>query len=226
MSRHLVAFRRIGGSPPPEREMLEIDDDGEARLWRSIGHVVGRFGGPAPHVGKLRELVKAAESVDPPDEAEDAEVPADAPIEEIEVGGRTVSFEEGVDPDGPWGALAKACRNLMTELLDQPLAAIRIAAHDAGSIRLEHVGSAAVTVELDAAEAKLELWRDRRLASHASTGPLGGGRLDAGPGWTLDIDVRGIDPGDGGRLTARVEFVADDEGVYVPMSVNAPPLDL
>jgi hypothetical protein len=223
VSEPLVAFRRIGGRWPPEREMLEVDADGDARLWRSIGHVVGRFAGPVPNFAELRDLVKTAENADPPTPAA---VPPDAPVEELEAGGRKFHFEEGVDPDGPWGKLANTCRRLMTTLMDKQLAVIRIESHGVGSIRLEHAGSGKLTVELDEAKATLELWRDGKVASQAEAGPLGGGRVEAGPDWSLEIDVPGIDATGGGRLTSRVTFVADDEGVFVPMSVSAPPVDI
>jgi len=114
----------------------------------------------------------------------------------------------------------------MTELLDEPVAAIRIGSHGVDKIRLENAGSKPLTMDLDSATAVLELWRDRRVASHSSSGPLGGCRVEAAPGWTLEIDVPGIDSEDAGRLTARVELVADNEGVFVPMSVSPAPRDL
>jgi hypothetical protein len=50
--------------------------------------------------------------------------------------------------------------------------------------------------------------------------------VEAGPGWPVEIDVPGIDSEGAGRLTARVQLMADDEGVYVPMSVSAASRDL
>ncbi len=48
----IVTYRRVGGmQPPPDRELLTIDDDGSFTLWRSVGWAtypptpVGRFSG-------------------------------------------------------------------------------------------------------------------------------------------------------------------------------------
>jgi hypothetical protein len=90
--------------------------------------------------------------------------------------------------------------------------------------RLEHRGTATLALELDHAQLVLTLWRDGQEAGRAGTGPLAAGRVEAGPGWALDLEVPGAPDPSGGILLARVELVAEDAGVLVPMSVQAEPL--
>ncbi len=221
-----VEFRRLGGAPPPEREVLAVDGEGRFTLWRSISSpVVGRFAGTVPDQGGLAALVAAVEGEPGTGEVE---VPADAPVEEVEVGGVLAAAEADLDPPGPWGPLLRACRQLSESLTDQPEAAVALVAVGGGDRPtrwlLEHRGTATLPLELDHAELTLTLWRDGQQAGTAGTGPLAAGRVEAGPGWALDLEVPEAPDPTGGILLAKVELVAMDGGVLVPMSVQAEPL--
>ena len=218
-----VEFRRLGGAPPPEREVLQVEGDGRFTLWRSIGSpAVGRFSGVVPDPAALAALVA---DVDGEPGTGRVELPAGAPVEEVEVGGAVAAAEADLDPPGPWGPLQAACRRLAQSLTDQPEAAVALVAVDApGRWRLEHRGTGLLPLELEHAELVLTLWRDGREAGSARTGPLGAGRVEAGPGWTFDLEVPGVPDPAGGILLARLELVGEDAGVLVPMSVQADPV--
>jgi hypothetical protein len=218
-----VEFRRLGGAPPPEREVLQVDGDGRFTLWRSIGSpAVGRFSGGVPDPAGLAALVAAVEGEQGTGRVE---VPAGAPVEEVEVGGAVAAAEADLNPPGPWGPLLAACRRLTESLTDQPDAAVALVGVEApGRWRLEHRGTGVLPLELDHAELLLTLWRDGQQAGTAGTGPLGAGRVEAGPGWTLELDVPGAPDPSGGILLARLELVGEDGGVLVPMSVQAEPV--
>jgi len=49
----------------------------------------------------------------------------------------------------------------------------------------------------------------------------GFGRVDAGPGWTMQLAAPAVDAWGGGTLVAVASFVADDAGIYVPVAITA-----
>lgn len=213
-----ITFRRISNHPPPERELLTIDDDGGFSMWRSTGFVGGRFAGTVPDAGRVLRLVESAARVPGP---ETAALPPGASLEEVEVDGRAARFEARRDVVGPWGELLSELRVLLEALCAQPLAAVAAVVVAADRIRLEHRGSASLPVELDAARVTVDVWRDGRQVATSGTGPLGLGRIDAGPGWAVDVEVSDLDTVGGGILVARVSLVADDGGIYVPVTLTA-----
>jgi hypothetical protein len=215
----LLAFRRFNDAPPPERELLTIEDGGAYALWRSIGPVVGRFGGRVPELEALRRLVEATSNVAAPDRSE---FTPDASVEELEVGDVTATVEADDRPEGPWGELFAACRRLLAELTDQPIAAVAATIESHDRLRLDHRGTEALPLELEFARAELRLWSEGQLAATAVVEGLGPGRVEAGPGWSLTVEAPGIEADAAGILTAAVSLVADDGGVYVPLEV-APP---
>jgi hypothetical protein len=215
----MLRFQRLSGYPPPEREMLDIADDGTFTLWRSMGPVVGRFGGKVPDRDELAALVAAVEGSDPP---EPGELPADAATETVETDGGTATVEAGEAVDGPWGDLFAAGRKLADELRDQPVAAIAIEVDASdGVVRLTQRGDGVLPLELDRARVSARAWKDGRQAGGGTTDELGLGRVEAGPGWSTSIDLPDTDAPSGARLTVEASFVADDEGIYVPVVASA-----
>ena len=76
-----------------------------------------------------------------------------------------------------------------------------------------------MTLELDSLPVSLTLWRDAREAARGSAA-ASAGRVEAGPGWSLDVPRASIDLGGGGKLVAVASFIAEDEGVFVPMAAT------
>jgi len=214
----LVAFRRLNDAPPPERELLTVADDGTAEGWRSSGPVIGRFAGPVADPAGLRASVDAVAGVDPP---VTSEAPPDASIETVEVEGCAASVEAGLPMDGPWGALLEACREVLDAVVEAPVAAIGADLAPSGELRLEHRGTEALAIEPASLRAELVLWRDGREAGRASVAGPGGSRIEAGPGWSLELPAPSLDLAGGGRLVATVSLVADDGGIDVPVTITA-----
>jgi hypothetical protein len=218
----LVEFKRLADAPPPERELLVVEDDGRAVAWRSNGRAVGRFAGPVRNAGGLRAAAESAMQADPP--AVDGPR-ADASVEVVTTAGRTARVAARRPVEGPWSALVEACRSELDAITGSPLAAIAGVVLPGGRLRLEHRGTEPLPVELGALAATFKLWREGRLAASASI-PAGGapgnlGSLEAGPGWTLELGPDGLDLAGGGILAVEATFVADDGGVYVPMRITA-----
>jgi hypothetical protein len=219
-----VVFRRLSSAPPPERELLTVEEGGAFTMWRSLGPVVGRFAGTLPDPARLAALAAAAGGAAPP--SGPGELPSGASVDFLEVGDSSARVEAEGGVPGPWGALLDACRQLLGDLTDQPLAALTLRADDPSRPRLDHRGQATLPLELDSAAVTVELWRDGVQAVVAGSGPLGLGRVDAGPGWSVTVEIGAVDVSRGGLLTARASLVADDDGVFVPLTLMCPPVRL
>jgi hypothetical protein len=214
----LVEFRRLSDTPPPERELLEVADDGTATAWRSNGAAIGRFAGPVADASDLRTFVAAAREADPP---EPGEVPPGASVETIETGGATGRVVSRRQVAGPWAPLVEACRAILGEIVESPVAAIGLVLAADGGMRLEHRGTEPLAVELASLAGGLKLWRDGvQVGGGPARGP-DADRVEAGPGWALELALSDLDTTGGGILVGEVTFVADDGGVYVPVRLSA-----
>ncbi|HEY6569138.1 MAG TPA: hypothetical protein VIZ22_02560 [Candidatus Limnocylindrales bacterium] len=218
----LVTWRRLSSMPPPERELLDVEADGSFRLWRSIAPVVGRFGGslPAGVVSELEGLVSAVGSAAAP---RPGSLPADASVEQLEVGGARSVFEAGAEADPPWGDLLAACRRIADARTDAPVAAIALEVgltDGRARIRLVQRGTGTLPVELASGRAKVAVWRGMENPANALAG-FDLGRVEAGPGWdaetTAELPV--LEAGD--KVTATVTFIVDDGGVFIPVAMSA-----
>lgn len=214
----LVVFRRLSSAPPPERELLTVADDGRVEAWRSNGAAVGRFAGTAPDLEALRAAVAAARAGSAPAAAE---LPAGASVEEVEIEGATARFEARAPVDGAWAPLVEACRSLLDSVVASPVAAIGLDLDEGGGMRLEHRGTETLPIELASLRTELVLWRDGAEAARGGTSDLGLGRVEAGPGWAVELQAPSMDLSGGGKLVATASFVADDGGVFVPVTITA-----
>jgi hypothetical protein len=214
----LVTFARIAFSPPPLRELLAVGADGAATGWRSNGPAVGRFASRVETMEPLRAAIAglAAGAGQSPDSLE---LVPDAAWEEIGAAGQTARFAADDEVVGPWGAVVDQCRQLLEKVSESPTAAIVALVDAGGHVRLEHRGDDSLPLELAALKVLLTLWRDGQEAARAATGTRGE-RVEAGPGWSLDLPDASIDLRGGGKLVAEASFTADDEGVLVPVSVT------
>ncbi len=222
-ARSRVAFARLSDAPPPAREMLAVAADGSWTAWRSIGAAIGRFAGAAgtgaADAGeRIVELAEAAAAAEPP---RAGELPPDATVDSLEVAGRSATIGSRDEPEGPWGALFAACRGLIEAATDHPAAAIALVIAGPDRVRLEQRGAGALTVELGEAPVQGAVWTPAGEFVATGTGRLPAGRVEAGPGWSLDVALEGIDAATEGQLVVSVSFVADDGGVYIPVTLAA-----
>lgn len=214
----LVSFARIAFSPPPLREMLAVGAEGSATGWRSNGPIVGRFAGRVDDIESLQAAIAGLDAKGGPTPGPLELVP-DAAWEEVQAAGRTARFAADDEVEGPWGALVDRCRALLDEVTESPSAAIVVLVDADGHVRLEHRGDGTLPLELDSLQVALTLWRDNREAARAVTG-TSAGRVEAGPGWSLDVPDASIDLEGGGTLMAVASFIAEDDGVVVPMAAS------
>jgi hypothetical protein len=214
----LLRLTRLSAAPPPARDLLRVEEDGSMTGWRSQGDVVGAFAGPAPDLGRLRSLVTAAVGVPPP--AHEGAYPHDGTVETLQAGEAEFEVDAHARPDGPWGELLSAARELLDDTLPtMPAGAVALVVA-AGAPRLEHRGERPITLELGSGWAEVTRWRDDAPVGDAETRDLGLGRVEAGPGWSAEVTLRAPDGEAGDLLTASAWFVADDGGVHVPVVVT------
>ncbi len=213
----LVTYRRLADAPPPERELLELDPDGSARVWRSNGPAIGRFGGTLDDVAALRAAVASAAAADPPAVGS---LPSGAAVEVVDAAGRTARLEARAPVEGPWAPLVERCRRVLDAQVEAPLAAIAGVLDVDGGLRLEHRGTAVLPVELGALAVDFTLWRD---GAEAARGRITGsplGHAEAGPGWATTIPSPEPDLAGSGTLVVVASFVADDAGIDVPVAIT------
>jgi hypothetical protein len=222
-----VELRRLDDRFPPLRELLFVEPDGGFRMWRSNAAVVGWFAGRLPDAAGFASLAEAAAAEEPPASPGGATRPADAVVDELRVGEMTFATAPWDRGSGAWGVLLAACRELLEALLDQPAAAVALVLPSLdqgapGTARLEHRGEGVLPVELGAASISVEAYTDAggRVGFATAEGP-GLRHVDAGPGWTADLSIPPLDVQAGTEIVVRVTFVADDEGVVVPVQLSA-----
>ncbi len=219
MSR--VTFARLSDAPPPLREMLDVEADGSWRAWRSVGQAIGRFAGDGATT--LAALAERAATESPPPTGE---LPPDASVDRITItqAGRrrshVRSFGSTQRPAGAWGELVAACRALLDDAIAHPTAAIGLVVTAPDLVRLEHRGDGPLPIELGSAQVEATVWKDGAFVV-AGSGQIVAGHVDAGPGWSLEVPLTGIDPSASGDAVVFVSFVADDGGVYIPVTLSA-----
>jgi hypothetical protein len=223
-----VSIVRSGGrTAPPDRERLEIADDGTFTMWRSVrSPAVGRFAGrlDGPNAERMRGLAAAAAALDPP---AGKQLPG-AATETITVDGVSLRTGSSGGPDGPWGDLVGALRALLRELVTQPAAAIALeVANDGSSAKLVHRGEDEIDVDLSALTVRAVVWgpgwEQRGEWSSDEGGPA---RTTAGPGWSYDLPFGHgltVNPGDALHAFARFGLFDGDAGVAAMASLDPAP---
>ncbi len=213
-----VELRRLDDRFPPLRELLFVEPDGRFRMWRSNADLVGRLGGRVPDPAAFAELARAAAGERPP--AGPEPVP-DSAEDELRVGDRSLSTRPGQHAPGSWGDLLETCRGLLAALLDQPTAAVALELPAPDRIRIVHRGTEVLPIELGSMGIGIDVYRDTtRLGSAAPAVPEVH-HVDAGPGWFLDVPVTPVDVPPGAMRLVRVQFVAVDDGVFVPVELSS-----
>jgi hypothetical protein len=223
-----VSFLRLSSAPPPLRETLEVEDDGSWRAWRSNATAVGRFAGDERGGRRVLDAARAARASGPPPPASAGGV-LDEATDELDIDNTAVEVAYGDTPAGPWGDALAAARDLIADAANHPLAAVALRIMEPGRLRLEHRGSETLEVELGSGRFEAIVYDAAGLPTDSTFGPVDLGQITAGPGWSAELQVEPIAPPPGGKVEVEVSFVADDDGVYVPVSVSgswtAPPVD-
>jgi hypothetical protein len=204
----IVRMFRMGGIPPSENEKVVTVDDGRLAVWRSTGvpaagSFVGQLSGPESDAiqALARRCVEAGDLTR-------AAAP-DAAIDTVMLDGARAEVGHLDRPDGPWGELLDALRPLL-DRTDQPYAAIGLEVSPAGDrASLRHLGEAVVRVDLSRLRVEVRHVTPAGDAAGAwagEPGEVGGGPVEAGPGWTQELPFEhGLEAGSGSlRLTVGV----------------------
>lgn len=211
----LLRLARLSDAPPPARELLEVGDDGRFSGWRSQGPVVGAFRGTVAGIDGLRGLVERASASSPPGAGD---LPLDATVDSLAAAGRELRVAASGTPEGAWGELLRAARTILEDEVPRaPWAAIELLVTHTAPPRLVHRGEAPLVLELGAGWAEVTRWRDGVPAGSAETRDLGAAREEAGPGWSLEVPLAVPEGAASDLVTASAWFVAEDEGVLVPV---------
>ncbi len=213
-----LTFRRTSDSPPAEHEMLEIDADGSFAMWRSTGRMVGRFAGVVPDIEALVHDADRALRSSP---AGSDRIAMDATLERIDVDGHQAAIAADLTLDGWWGVLLKRCRALMSELCEQPKAAIEIDLDNPSAPRLVHRGTEPLVLELIQPAATVGVWRDRdQTAEYWGYADIIE-TVSAEHGWQLEIPVPDARPRHGDNVIVEIALDVYHDGVPLRVHVSA-----
>jgi hypothetical protein len=211
-------YRRAGGQPPSDAELLDLDG-AEFTLVRTIGGPrVGCFAGRVlgdvvATVDRLAAAVAAQGDL--------ATVPPrDAALETLELGGVRLRGGHHQRPDGAWAEAIALARRLVDELTDSPVAALGLDVVDDGATaRVRHLGDEPVVVDLAGATARADHTAgDGRLLGswQGDVHPLAVNPVETGPGWALDVGlVHGFTLAPGDVLTVILVFGLVVDGAAV-----------
>lgn len=175
-------FRNDGATTPATAEYVEVAEDGAITGWRGVAPVVGWFQGRLSDTAwdALGAHIARVGAVDP------GPPPPGAATETLELPGRDPVVVSGVGSDGPLGGLVSDARRLLdVTMLNRPRAAVAL---EVGrSARLVHRGRDPLTLDLAAVTVQAHHWRGYYEPAGSATEVLTGDRVEAGPGWTLDL---------------------------------------
>lgn len=223
---NVVTFRRSGGrAGPREQEDLAVHADGSFTIWRAVNAgPIGRFGGALD--GADADAVRAAVAAAAGTAGPPASMVLDAVSETVTIGQERVTVGRHDVPDGPWGDLFVLLRRLVDQGTDQPVAAVALETDARGTFaRLVQRGPDALEVDLSRVTIGAQAFGPGySIHGRWSTVVEAGGRGPATPGWTLDLPFEhGLEVSDGRVVQVRVEFVAYDGVLAVPVMTVASP---
>ncbi len=205
---HLLRYRSTGGQPPPDHELLTIDEDGRFTMWRSIGRAssppspVGSFAGTMD-VAELRSLGTAPRgNVELP-------LPSDAATEVIDLGHSRLVGPNGGRVPQDWEPLVSYVRGLLGSLTGSPLAALGLSVDPSA---LVHLGPDALRVDFSRASVRAVRW-DGAAVVDSWEGRLDVPATEVGPDWSMPVpaDPRFVDA-PSIAVTVEVEGFAVHDG--------------
>jgi hypothetical protein len=225
-----IRYTRSGGrTPPRDREVLEIGDDGAFTLWRSVGSATDPPTPVGSFAGKLeaRDRTAITKLADAARQAGDLNIrpKPDSSTETISLDGATARLGALDQPEEPWGPLITRLRELLGELTSKPRAALALeVTPDGTAARLVQQGSDSLELDLTKLTVRAVLWKeyDKRGDWHAKdvSNP---GRITADPGWSLDLPFdHGFHIGSGEEVVAYVTCSAFDGDQAILVALTSP----
>ncbi len=134
--------------------------------------------------------------------------PPGSSVETLEVPGRDPVVVTGMDE-------AEPLRELLDEMVDSPRAAVGL---DGG--RLVHRGTDPLELDLTTVAVQAYFWKGYYEPAGQASEVLAGERVEAGPGWTLDLPALDPPPGDDITTHVTVDFAIVANGNVVPVQVQ------
>jgi len=194
----LVSFRRLGGRPPADDEAVTIAVDGTFTAHRTLGgRRIGRFAGTLP-AATLRALTREVEAVAAADDVA-IPTPADGATETVRLGRRDRAKAGSNERlPKPWAALVGRLRAVLRdEVVEWPVAALELQDASDGGVRLAHIGTEPLELDLAGASwqvtrldaQQLPVARTNGTLDAAAAGEALGAWTRAVPGWTLDVPL-------------------------------------
>lgn len=210
----MILFTRTAPGRPPRSAGLKVDEQGAVVGWQSSGQRVGRFGRTLDD-GERDALVAAlaAAAGAPPGAAPEGASGGGA-TEQVNAEGFGLSLGAGVVPPEPAATLVRLLRDLHTDLLDHPVAALEldVSTGSPATASLRHVGDQAIVVRLvDVSVRTSNFDADSAIADQSTVGLGVSIEGPVEPGWTQSIDGLEIgEPIAGGFRTVKVDGAAVD----------------
>lgn len=196
-------YRNDGSTSPATAESIELADDGAFTGWRTVAPVVGWFAGSvtSDRMVGLRAAVDAVATTS-------ALPPPGSSVETLDVPGRDPLVVTGVDA-------AEPLRELLDEMVASPRSAVGLDGR-----RLVHRGSEPLTLDLSTVVVRAVHWRGYYEPAGDASEVIAADRIEAGPGWSLELPPLPPPPGDDitTHLTVDLAIVAD--GTAVPVQVQ------
>jgi hypothetical protein len=211
-----VKYRREGGMPPPDHEVLTINQDGRYQLWRTMARAsrppspVGRFSGsiPAEEWSGLRRAIDACRGAD----AIELSLPPDAAQEKVILGKRISSWADDATPPPPFDALTSELRRLLGALTKSPEAAITLSLDGTSKAMLRHVGTDKLELNMSMARVRAVRREDDAAVEEWTAELNGPDQVIAEPGWEYDLP---FDHSFGdARVTAHVDDLLAFDGEF------------
>jgi hypothetical protein len=219
-SRHREAliFRREGGMPPPDHEVLTLDAGGSFDLWRTIARAsrppspVGRFRGQVDgdEWSQLARMIDACRRAP----AVELSLPPDAAQDKVVLGKRISTWADDKTPPAPFDTLAAELRRLLGSLTASPEAAIAAEITGQQAAQLVHLGVKPLELDLTQARVRAVRWGDDGAAAEEWTADVGGPRsVAAGPDWSYQLPFE--HPfGAGATVSVHVDEVLAFDGEF------------
>ena len=227
----IIRYARSGGQPPPpDREILTIEEDGSFTMWRSIGSAVqppspvGRFSGQL-NDQNLVSLKAAIEAVNLEGDLVIKLKPGSAVVN-IDTGQVKARMGNHDEPDNSWLQLAELLKGLLKQLSQYPEAAMILTVSDDGQkTRLKHLGRRSLQLDLSQLTVRAVLWEGYKKVDDWTLSE-GGAKEDdpttADIGWQMDLPFEHLfEPRDGQSVVAYVTLSIFHEGRFIPVRLTS-----
>jgi len=187
----LVEYRRQGGYPPADDELLRIEDDGAFLLVRTVGGPrVGRFAGALSRQ-RLTELEKLLGRA-----VEEDVAPAGLPphvIETVTTAGTRISVAALTKSSSGGARILRRLRTMSEALTAQPVAALQMEVAPSGQrATVQAIGAEPVHLDADRAELGYDLFGEGEELLTSANHPIRlgwTGRKAVDAGWAAELPL-------------------------------------